>query len=135
MTQQTKSNKQQRKGVLDELMMNAQLAWNLMLDRRVPIAIKVMMPALGLLYFLVPLDLLPDVVPFLGQIDDVVVLLLLVRLFISLAPKDVVAQYRMGASGASQYQSTSGGEPRSQADSSSGPREDFVDVDYRVVNE
>jgi uncharacterized membrane protein YkvA (DUF1232 family) len=135
MAQQANSNNQQRRGVLDELMMNLQLAWNLMLDSRVPIAIKAMVPVLGLLYMIVPLDLLPDVVPFLGQVDDVVVLLLLVRLFIGLAPKDVVAQYRMGGSGAARNQSQTGGQRRSQPGNSANPREDFVDADFRVMNE
>lgn len=69
------------------------LAWRLLLDRRVGVAVK-LVPFLALLYLLFPLDFLPDFIPGLGQLDDVAILLLGLRLFLRLAPPDRVAHHR-----------------------------------------
>jgi uncharacterized membrane protein YkvA (DUF1232 family) len=70
----------------------ARLAWRLFWDRRVPLWTKVIPPvALG--YVLFPLDIIPDVAPGLGQLDDVAVLLIGIKLFIELSPPDVVHEH------------------------------------------
>lgn len=127
---QSKSNSA---NILAELMQNAQIAYNLLLDPRVSLISKVMIPALALVYFLSPIDLLPDVIPVLGQLDDIAVILLIVRLFIELAPPDIVAQYRANMAGGSQ----SGPEPGTggQSQQRSSRDDDFVDADFRVVND
>lgn len=70
----------------------ARLAWRLLLDRRVPLWTKLVPPA-ALAYVLFPLDLIPDVALGLGQLDDMAVLLIGVKLFIELAPPDVVREH------------------------------------------
>ena len=82
------------------------------------------------------IDLLPDFIPVLGQLDEVALVLLLVRLFISLAPADVVAEYRgeapaskgEGAAGASANADRKGATPKNA-------REDVIDADFRVVSD
>jgi uncharacterized membrane protein YkvA (DUF1232 family) len=48
---------------------------------------------LVLLYVFSPLDLLPDFLAVLGQIDDLVVIFLGLRVFIRLCPKEVVREH------------------------------------------
>jgi len=70
----------------------ARLAWRLFWDQRVPLWTKLIPPvALGYVFF--PLDIIPDVVPGLGQLDDVAVLLIGIKLFIELSPPDVVHEH------------------------------------------
>jgi uncharacterized membrane protein YkvA (DUF1232 family) len=59
-----------------------------MRDPRTPVPLKALLGA-GLAYVLVPIDLVPDAVPILGQADDLTVLLLVLDLFIANAPPDV----------------------------------------------
>jgi len=70
----------------------AQLAWRLLWDQRVPLWTK-FIPPLAMAYVLFPIDLIPDVALGLGQLDDVAVLLIGVKLFIELAPPDVVHEH------------------------------------------
>jgi uncharacterized membrane protein YkvA (DUF1232 family) len=70
----------------------AQLAWRLLLDERVPFWTKLIPPA-ALLYVLSPLDIIPDVFIGLGQLDDIAVVLIGVKLFIELAPPEVVREH------------------------------------------
>jgi uncharacterized membrane protein YkvA (DUF1232 family) len=75
--------------MLAELAQQARQAWRLFLDPSVPLALK-LIPVAAVLYFLSPIDLVPDV-PVLGQIDDVVVLLVALRMFVGMAPRDGAA--------------------------------------------
>ena len=47
------------------------LTWGLFLDRRVGIKIK-LLPILAIIYVLSPLDLLPDIIPVVGWVDDLI---------------------------------------------------------------
>jgi uncharacterized membrane protein YkvA (DUF1232 family) len=67
----------------------AHLAWRLFWDQRVPLWTKLIPPA-ALAYVLSPVDIIPDVALGLGQLDDLAVLLIGIKLFIELAPPDVV---------------------------------------------
>ena len=59
----------------------------LMADRRVPIWVK-LIPVAAVAYILSPIDLRPDFIPVLGQIDDLLITILLLVLFIVLAPSE-----------------------------------------------
>lgn len=52
---------------------------SLVADPKVPTKAKYL-PWLALLYFLTPIDLIPDVLPLLGQIDDIGVILILLSI-------------------------------------------------------
>lgn len=75
------------------------LAWGLFRDPRVPVSLKAVL--LGVLaYVASPLDLIPDFIPVLGRVDDLLVLLAAMEMFTRLAPPEVVAEieekYREG---------------------------------------
>ncbi len=106
-----------RWGVLYALKEDLRLAWALLKDPRVPTWVKVLVPGLALGYILSPVDFLPDIVPFLGEIDDVMVFLLLLRLFISLSPEYVVQEVEARLRGVSP------------------PSPDVIEGRYRVVDE
>jgi uncharacterized membrane protein YkvA (DUF1232 family) len=76
-----------------------QLAWRLLTDPRVPVMLKVMIPALVALYVFSPIDIVPDFLLGLGQLDDLGVLLAALALFARLAPKAVVDEHRAAMSG------------------------------------
>jgi uncharacterized membrane protein YkvA (DUF1232 family) len=111
---------QPKAGVLTEIMRNAQLAWHLLTDRRVSLLLKLIIPGLMLGYLIFPVDLLPDFIPVLGQLDDLAILALGIKLFIELSPKDIVRVYRGEASSTSSPVEPNG-------------NEDTIDADYRVV--
>lgn len=110
---------QPKSGVFTEILRNAQLAWHLLTDRRVSLPLKLIVPGMMLGYLLWPVDLLPDVIPVIGQVDDLAILALAIKIFIELSPKDIVREYRDGATGAA---------PSEQADDG-----DVLDAEYRVV--
>lgn len=70
----------------------ARVVWGLMRDPRTPIGLKGMLAA-ALAYVVLPIDLVPDAIPILGQADDLTVLLLVLDLFIQNAPPEVRAEH------------------------------------------
>jgi uncharacterized membrane protein YkvA (DUF1232 family) len=71
------------KGLINEV----RLAWRLFRDPRVPLGLK-LIPPTALIYTLSPIDLLPDIVLGLGQLDDLAVLVLGVRMFVEMCPPE-----------------------------------------------
>ena len=69
------------------------LAWRLIRDQRVPWLIK-LIPLIVLIYIVSPLDLIPDFILGLGQLDDLTLLILGVQVFILLSPRAIVQQHR-----------------------------------------
>ena len=60
----------QKPGVLSALLTHARLAVRLLREPRVPLLAKVV-PVLAAVYLVSPLDAVPDLIPVLGQLDDV----------------------------------------------------------------
>jgi uncharacterized membrane protein YkvA (DUF1232 family) len=69
-----------------------QLVWLLFKDRDVPAYLK-LLPIAAVAYLIFPVDILPDVLPMLGQLDDISILLLGAKMFIEMAPQEVVARH------------------------------------------
>ncbi|TEU15432.1 MAG: DUF1232 domain-containing protein [Anaerolineales bacterium] len=79
-------------GIMAEIIKNIKLIWRLLNDRRVSPGLKMIVPA-TLLYLLFPVDIIPDIVPGLGQLDDIAVILLGLKLFVEMCPKEIVRQH------------------------------------------
>lgn len=69
----------------------ARLMWGLARDKRVSLLDKGLVVGAAL-YFIMPLDLVPDFLPFFGEVDDLVVILMAVRRLIRSAGLDVVLE-------------------------------------------
>jgi uncharacterized membrane protein YkvA (DUF1232 family) len=67
-----------------EILKDVRTAWRLFHDRRVPAVAKAI-PLLSLIYVLLPFDLAPDWFLGLGQLDDLVVVVLGIKLFVAVA--------------------------------------------------
>lgn len=78
---------------LAEAVTALRLTWRLLRDRRVPLWAK-LVPLGALLYVLLPYDILPDVLPGLGQVDDAILLWAAYRFFVWLCPSEVVDEHR-----------------------------------------
>ncbi|MDF1514589.1 MAG: DUF1232 domain-containing protein [Anaerolineae bacterium] len=78
---------------LREFFSQFQLAWRLFWDDRVPFSTK-LVPLLTLFYLVMPVDLVPDAFLGIGQVDDLVLLLVGLRVFISLCPLALVDEHR-----------------------------------------
>jgi uncharacterized membrane protein YkvA (DUF1232 family) len=70
----------------------ARLYWRLWKDKRVSWFARSVL-VLALMYVISPLDAIMDWIPFLGELDDLAVVILAFRMFIWLCPKDVVREH------------------------------------------
>lgn len=75
---------------------DARTAWKLLWDSRVPLVTKAI-PFLSLAYVLMPVDLLPDLALGLGQLDDLAILLLGLKLFVQLAAPRITGDAKPGS--------------------------------------
>ena len=67
-----------------------------MKDQRVPWYAKLLM-AMIIGYAISPIDLIPDFIPVIGQIDDLIIVPAGIALVIKMIPKDVMEEYRLKA--------------------------------------
>lgn len=70
----------------------ARVVWGIVRDPRTPVGLKGLLMA-ALAYVVLPVDLIPDAIPILGQADDLTVLLLVLDLFVQNAPPEVRAEH------------------------------------------
>ena len=68
------------------------LIWRLNFDKRVPLVLRALVP-LAILYFLLPIDLIPDTLGYLGRFDDFIILAMAMLLLTKLAPRHVVDEH------------------------------------------
>ena len=88
--------------LLRTLVSQARLTWRLLREPRVPLLTK-SLPVLAVAYVVSPLDFVPDVLPFIGEIDDVAVLLIAIGVFIKLCPAGAVDFHRAAMAGRRTY--------------------------------
>jgi uncharacterized membrane protein YkvA (DUF1232 family) len=67
------------------------LAWRLLADRRVPLLARAVLSAV-VLYLAMPLDIVPDFIPVVGYLDDVLIILGAAWLFLRLVPAGVLEE-------------------------------------------
>jgi uncharacterized membrane protein YkvA (DUF1232 family) len=70
----------------------ARLIWGLARDGRVPPKQKLVLGGIAA-YLAFPIDLIPDFIPVIGELDDLAVLILGLDWFIRNAPPDVVEEH------------------------------------------
>ena len=67
-------------------------------DKKTPFFAK-LFAAITIVYALSPIDIIPDFIPLLGYLDDLVILPFFVALTVKFIPADVFADYRERAKG------------------------------------
>ena len=75
------------------------LGWivaSLLTDRRVPVSARLALAAMAF-YLASPLDLIPDVIPFFGQLDDVLLAALVVDGLLNHVDRAVLLKYWPGS--------------------------------------
>lgn len=87
------ANRARDPGFWKEIWLQIRLVVALIRDPEVPIYLK-LLPAAAILYVLFPLDFAPDLYPILGQLDDLTALLVGAKVFVEMAPPDVVARHQ-----------------------------------------
>lgn len=108
-----------RPSTLSELVDNVQLAWKLIRDQRVSPLVRYGIPLLVAAYIISPVDILPDFIPGLGQVDDLAAIWMGLMFFLRSCPPDLVAAHRSG-------------NKRSSAPADGNP--DVVDAEYTVYD-
>jgi len=69
------------------------LTWRLIRDPRVSLWSKAI-PVLAVVYVLSPIDLIPDFIIGIGQLDDLGLILAAMRLFEAVTPEYIVTEHR-----------------------------------------
>ncbi len=72
------------------------LLGGLLMDRRVATVDKLLVAG-AMAYIAMPIDLIPDFIPFLGEVDDVFILVMALQRLISNAGRNVLAGHWTGA--------------------------------------
>jgi uncharacterized membrane protein YkvA (DUF1232 family) len=83
-------------GVIGQLPHYARLLAGLMMDRRVSRLDKALVAA-ALAYLLLPLDFIPDAIPFLGQVDDVFLVMTALQRLVDHAGRRVLRDHWTGS--------------------------------------
>ncbi len=82
-------------GTISELPNFLKLLYGLLTDSRVN-AVDKLVVAGAISYILLPVDVIPDFIPFIGEVDDVFVLILALQRLIGNAGRSVLADYWVG---------------------------------------
>jgi len=97
--------------------LQARLAVRLLREPRVPLLTKAL-PLLAGLYVISPVDLALDIFPVLGQLDDLVVVLAMLEIFLRLCPTGAAAFHRAAIAQGRKYSAMS-------------PTDDIIDAEWR----
>ncbi len=106
-----------RPGLLRTLLFQVRLAVRLVREPRVPWLAKGI-PLLTALYVFSPLDFVPDVLPLLGQMDDVGIVLVALEIFVRVCPVRAIDHHRVAIEQGQRYRSMA-------------PEGDIIDAEFR----
>ena len=87
-------------GALVSVLRTLRLVWRLLADPRVPLFPKLIL-LVAAIYVISPVDLIPDLILGLGQLDDIGVAMLAIGVFIQLCPPALVDEHRRAIAGES----------------------------------
>lgn len=90
----------------------------LMLDRRVPWKLK-LLPLLAIGYAILPWDFLPDLIPFIGWIDDIAILIVATLIFLALGSSSTAFSSAQNPTGKNKEK----------------PKGQVFDGEYRVIDD
>jgi uncharacterized membrane protein YkvA (DUF1232 family) len=68
------------------------LFWRMFRDPDVPLLARIIIPALAA-YLAMPFDLIPDFIPLLGQVDDLLVIAAGLGAFLCLTPRHLIERH------------------------------------------
>jgi uncharacterized membrane protein YkvA (DUF1232 family) len=91
------------------ILRQARLVGRLLRDQRVPLTAKLVIPA-TIAYLISPVDVLPDIFPLLGQLDDIGIVLLGLAAFVRMCPRDLVAEHEADIEGRRSRERTAPGD-------------------------
>jgi len=83
-------------GYISRLLKETYVFYLSMKDPKLPVYTRVIL-SLIVGYAFSPIDIIPDVIPILGQIDDLVILLIATSIAKRLVPKDILEKYKVKA--------------------------------------
>jgi uncharacterized membrane protein YkvA (DUF1232 family) len=106
-----------RPSLLRTLFVQMRLAIRLVREPCVGLLVKVL-PLVAVAYVVSPLDFIPDVIPVLGQLDDLGILLISIEGFLRLSPTEAVAFHRSAIEAGRPY-------------SPMGPADQVIDAEWR----
>lgn len=75
-------------------MHNIELAWRLLLDNRIPLITKILFMGILGAYLISPIDVVPDFLPVVGQVDDIVLFVLMMMQFINSCPITLIEEHK-----------------------------------------
>ena len=82
----------------EDLMKDIPVVYLALKDKKTPFSAK-LVAFLIVVYALSPVDLIPDFIPFLGYLDDIIILPALILIMINLIPQDIWDLCRKEATG------------------------------------
>lgn len=112
---------EERVGAVVQVLRTLRLVWRLLWDPRVPLFPKLIILAAGI-YVISPVDLIPDVILGLGQLDDIGISLLAIGVFIQMCPPALVDEHRRAIAAES-------GKPARPSD------EETIEGSFRVMSD
>ena len=68
------------------------LVWRMLRDPHVPLLPKAVLPVI-VAYLAFPFDIIPDFIPLLGQLDDLLILAAGLGIFLWLTPREVIERH------------------------------------------
>jgi uncharacterized membrane protein YkvA (DUF1232 family) len=128
------SSPEEKAGFLPDIIKNLRLAWRLFWDSRVPFWQKLVPPA-TLLYLLSPIDIIPDTLLGLGQLDDLSVILLGIWAFIQLCPQNIVQEHLEQITAQMSPWRTVDGEKISTPEREPEAPPQVIDADYEMIED
>lgn len=70
----------------------AKLAWALLRDARVPLWLRAVLPAL-VLYLAMPFDIIPDFIPVVGYLDDLLLIAIAAGVLLRFIPAELIEEH------------------------------------------